>query len=132
VTTIPGASKFLNASTLANLKGVAAQSTDLLSSLSGAVDLLSVGRNNRVSGIGLSNSSRALTRDLLNKSSSNANGLFSATVGNTSTVEGLQKQVLALRASKSSRQLAESLQPIGTDDGSVSSSSTGTTIDKTA
>lgn len=110
MTSIPGASRFLGAATLANLKNLPAQSTDLLSSVAGSVSLLAVGRLNSVPGVGLSANARALNDQFLDKSSSNANGLFSATAGADSTLEGLQKQVLALRSSLSPDQVARSLR----------------------
>jgi hypothetical protein len=110
VATIPGASRFLNAATLAAKNGTPARADDLLSRFSGSASLLNVGRNNSVPGIGLSASSRALTQDLLNKSSQSANGLFSATVGAAATVEGLQTQILAIRSGLSIDQVAPSLR----------------------
>ena len=125
MSTIPGASKFLNSSTLANTKGLAAQTGSLLDRA--AIDILSVGRGNSIPGIGLSANSRALTQDLLNKSSQSANGLFSATAGADSTIEGLQKQIAALRSTLPVSQLAPGRT---IDNGGVSSSSTGTVVDE--
>lgn len=110
MTSIPGSTQFLNAATLAAKNGTPARSDDVLSRLSGAVSLLSVGRLNAVPGIGLSANSRALTQDLLNKSSQSANGLFSATVGADAMVEGMQTQILAIRSGLSIDQVAPSLR----------------------
>lgn len=107
---IIGASKYLGAATLANLKQLPAQSTDLLSSVASSISLLDVGRANQVKGIGLSASARAYNAEFLKNSNATANGLFSATAGADSTLEGLQKQVLALRSGMSPDRVAPSLR----------------------
>ncbi len=108
MTIIAGATRLLSAATLATQKGFSAQSASLLDNV--GLDLLSVGRNNRVSGIGLSANSRALTQEILDKSSGLANGLFSATAGADATLEGLQTQVLAIRSQLSADRVAPSLR----------------------
>lgn len=110
MTSIPGSSRYLGAATLANLKHLPAQSTDLLSSVAAGISLLDVGRMNAVKGVGLSPNARALNAAFLDKSSANANGLFSATAGADTTLEGLQKQVLAIRSSLSADRVAPSLR----------------------
>lgn len=107
---IPGASRYLGAATLANLRNLPAQATNLLSSVASGISLLDVGRMNAVKGVGLSANARLLNSQFLEKSSANANGLFSATAGADSTLEGLQKQVLALRSGLSPDRVAPSLR----------------------
>jgi hypothetical protein len=139
VTTIPGASQYLAASQYATKTGQAAASTSLADTMGSS--LLSVGRRLATTGIGLSDNARALTENYLNQASGNANNLFSAAIGNTATVEALQLQVLAIRASKSDSQLARSLLQVETDDGSIVDSDgnivsgpneTGTVVDEEA
>ena len=132
MTTIPGASRYLNASTLANTKGLSAQSTDLLSSVAGAVSLLNIGRGNAIPGIGLSAQSRELNRQFIENGKGNANGLFSATISMNETLENLQTQVLAIRARTPTSGLARNLLEIKTDDGTVISGATGQVVDSEA
>ncbi|MCC6597406.1 MAG: hypothetical protein IT559_01285 [Alphaproteobacteria bacterium] len=115
MTSIPGSSQYVNAARLANLQNRPAQSTNLLDSL-GAIGILEVGRRNAVKGVGISNNARALNADFLNKASSSANGLFSATVGISSTLDGLQKKVLALRSGLSIDRVAPSLRGDNVDE----------------
>lgn len=132
MTTIPGASQFLGAATLANTRGLSAQSPSLLGSSASTTSLLDAGRslygNN---GIGLSSRSRSLTSQLLQSTASEANALFSYAVGNSSTVEAAQTQIKALRAQTPTSQLARSLVQV-VDSGGVSASDTGQSVDTEA
>ncbi len=64
---------------------------------------------------GLSARARGLTNQYLSQSRGNMNALFSSTTGAGYTIEDMQKQILALRAQKSPRQLASSLLKIEPD-----------------
>lgn len=107
---IPGASRFTNAATLANLQNRAAQGPGSI--LGGtSVSLLDVGRGLQGdNGIGLSRSARALNRQFLNQSQGLFNSLFSSTRGNTSSVEQLQTQIRGLRASLPESQISPALR----------------------
>lgn len=100
--------------------------------------LLEAGRAN-MPGIGLSARARSLTSSYLQQSRGSLNALLSA--GTSSGVEGLQKQILALRASLSDTQLATNLRRGDTvqlsatrssflqqDSGQVTSSSRGNNL----
>ena len=126
--TIPGASQFLNASTLANVQGVAAQSPTLLGETSTA-SLLEAGRGLAVSGIGLSSSARALNQQFLDRSA-DVNALFSLGAGGDATIEGAQQQILALRGRLSDSQLAPGLR--SEDNGNAAASDLGQTVNQTA
>lgn len=126
MTTIAGASQYLNASTLANLKGRAAQSSNLIGSL-GTVDLLDVARSNNNSGIGLSSRARALNKQFLQSTSSNYNSLFSNTTSGYASIEQLQQQVLALRARLPNSAISD--KAFGQDDGGVGDSDKGNEVD---
>jgi len=132
VTTIPGASQFLGASTLANVRGLPAQSSTLLGTIGSVLSLLDVGRSlNANNGIGLSARSRQLTNQLLQSTASESNALFSYAVGGSSTVEAAQTQILALRAKTPTSKLARSLVEV-VDDGSVTKGETGQEVDTKA
>ncbi len=126
--TIAGASQYLNAATYSNLTGRAAQGSNLIGNL-GTVDLLDVARSNNNSGIGLSSRARALNKQFLQSTSSNYNSLFSSTNSAYLSVEQLQQQVLALRASLPDSSISKSANAFGQDDGSVAESDTGTEVD---
>lgn len=127
--TIPGASGFLNAATLANSRGIAAAQPSLLDGGFSAPDLLEVGRRINRNSVGLSSNARAANKRFLESSTTNFNAIFSLNVGTTSSVEALQQGILALRSGLSDNQIARSLRQ---DDGGVGSSATGSTIDTEA
>jgi len=135
--TIPGASGFLGASTLANTRGTpAAQATVLGEGGIGAVDILDIARSNVDNGIGLSASARTLNKQFLESSTTNFNAIFSLGLGASATVEGLQQQILAIRAGLPDSRIAPSLrtivEPVIEDDGGVSDSETGQEVDTEA
>ena len=104
---VAGASQFRNAAILANQQGIGAQSPQLLDGFS--LDLLSAGRNLfGNNGIGLSSAARALNNQILNNPEYNT--LLSLGAGSSATVEGLQQEILAIRAGKTDAQLAPSLR----------------------
>ncbi len=127
--TIAGASGFLNSATLANTRGIAAGQTSLLDGGFSAPDLLEVGRRINRNSVGLSGNARAVNKRFLESSASNFNAIFSLNVGTTSSVEALQQGILALRSGLSENQIARSLRQ---DDGGVSESDTGSTVDTEA
>lgn len=134
MTTIAGASGFLNAATLANARGVSAVQPSVLGEGGlGAVDILDIGRNaTGIDGIGLSSNARSLNKQFLESSSSNFNALFSLGVGTTSSVEGLQQQILALRSGLPESRLSAEARDLLSDDGSVAESDTGQEVDTEA
>lgn len=118
--TIPGASGYLNASTLANRQGVSAQSSNVLGVAEGATSLLDVGRSSLFdNGIGLSASARALNNQFIKSNADTFNAIFSLGLGSTATIEGLQQQILALRGnlpeSSLSREVLGDLEDVGSD-----------------
>lgn len=128
MTRVPGSSQFLNAATLANTRGLAAGSPSLLGDSN--ISLLDSGRRiSRNNGIGLSASSRAANRQLIESTRSESNALFSLAIGQGNSVQGAQTQILALRSQTPDSQLARSLQ---VDDGSFSAPTTGQEIDTEA
>lgn len=126
MTTIAGASQYLNASTYANLTGRASQGTSLISSL-GTVDLLDIARSNSSSGIGLSSRARALNKQFLNSTSSNYNSLFSSTNSAYLSIEQLQQQVLALRASLPGSSISDNARSLSSEE-----TEEGVALDKTS
>ena len=127
--TIVGASQFVNSAILANTQGRAASTSGLISNL-GTVDLLDVGRSvGGNNGIGLSKSARLANKQFLQSSTSTFNAIFSLGLGPGATVEGAQKQILALRSRFSADQLAPSLRQ---DDGGVAASENGQEVDTEA
>jgi len=124
---IVGSSQYLGAATLANLQGRAAQAPTLLDSF--GTDLLDIGKRINSSGLGVSSAARALNKQLLDNGDYKT--LLSLAVGAHATVEGLQQEILALRSTLPISQLDSSVveQP---DNGNVSASDTGQTIDTQA
>lgn len=108
--TIPGASGFLNAATLANTRGVAAGSSSLLNGGLSSPDLLDVGRRINRNNIGLSSNARAINKSFLSSSTSTFNAIFSLGVGTTSSIEALQQGILALRSQVSPNNLSRAVQ----------------------
>lgn len=134
--TIPGASQFLNAATLANQQGTPAQTTNIFSGQDSTTSLLAVGRAIAPDdGIGISAAARALNEQLLNNGES-INELFSLGAGSDATLEGAQQQILALRASTPESQLSREVlgesADVAEDDGGVSESETGQEVDTEA
>jgi len=130
---VAGASRFLATATLANVRGISpVENNSILGSGSGTLGLLDTGRgiggNN---GIGLSQRARALNNQFLSSTASTFNTVFSLGVGPDATVEGMQQQILALRAGKNDSQLAPSLRS-AVDDGGVASSANGRNVDTQA
>ena len=133
MTTIAGASGFLNAATLANVRGVSAVQPSVLGEGGiGAVDLLDIGRASAPRGIGLSPQARALNKTFLESSTSQFNALFSLGVGTTASIEGLQQQILALRSSVPESALSDAARELLNDDGGVSQGQTGQEVDTQA
>ncbi|MEM6780987.1 MAG: hypothetical protein AAF569_03900 [Pseudomonadota bacterium] len=112
MTSVPGASRFLNAATLANQQGLSPSTTSLLSNTAtSATSLLDAGRINN-NGIGLSASARAQTRQFLDATATGFNQIFSLNGVEFGTNESLQQKILALRASVPESKIAEDLRPI--------------------
>ncbi len=122
---VPGASRYLNSSILANTQGIAAVQTNIISDL-GDISLLDIGRANTVKGIGLSRQARLMNRQFLESSATQFNALFSLGLGPDATIEGAQQQILALRSKLSVNQVARSLVQ---DDGSILGSFASNEVD---
>ncbi len=132
MTTIPGASQFLNSATLANQQGLAAQQDSFLGTAAGSTSLLDIGRSSLFdNGIGLSSTARLLNTQQIEANSQSFNEIFSLGLGAAASVEGLQQEILALRANIPESGLARSLV-LESDDGGVAESETGQTIDTQA
>ena len=128
--TIPGASGFLNSATLANQQGIGAQTTTVLGESAAGLSILDVARTSAFdNGIGLSPEARRLNAQLIESNSGTFNQIFSLSLGATATIEGLQQQILAIRAGLSDSQLAPNLRQ---DTGEVAASDTGQTVDTEA
>lgn len=130
MTTIPGASRFLATSTLANSQGLPAQSSNFLGEATGGIGLLEIGRGNRVPGIGISSRARLLNAQQIDRSS-DINQLFSLSGGASATIEAAQIQIAALRSTAPASQLHSSVVEVE-DDGGVAASETGQNIDTEA
>lgn len=112
---VAGASRYMSSSMLAQ-RGVAAQNIDLISNL-GTVSLLDVGRAGQKDfGIGLSGRSRLLNKQFIESSASSFNAVFSLNVAGTSSIEGLQKQINALRSKLPASSLSREVRGILYDD----------------
>jgi len=131
MTTIAGASQFLNAATLANSQGLAAQAPSILDGSISSTSILDAGRSLVSSnGVGLSSSARSINDAFLNNTTE-INALLSLAVGPSATIEGLQGEILALRASLPASAIHRSVF-FDADNGSVSSSDLGTEVDEEA
>ncbi len=119
---VAGASQFLNASTLANSRGIAPSAPTVLSQNGSTASLLESGRNAlRVPGygFGVSSGARALNAQYLSQSESLGNQILSLGVGASATLEGAQQQILALRSRYSDDQLAPFLRTEESSNGSI-------------
>ena len=127
---IIGAAKFLNAATLANTRGVAPSTPNVLGENASVASVLDGARNTlAVPGIGLSSRSRALTAAFLNRTD-DINKMFSLGLGSGATIEGLQQQILALRAKLPLTELGASVLNVDVD--GVGAGSTGGNVDTEA
>lgn len=116
MTTISGASQYLNAATLANTQGLAAQAPTLLSQTSDATSILDnargiFGRN----GVGLSSSARQLNNSFIAQTGGLANSLLSLAAGVDSDVDGARQQILALRAKLPASAISRAVTGEGVD-----------------
>lgn len=110
---VSGASQYLNAAILANTKGQSPSIPTLLSQSTDTASILDDARSSMsIPGIGLSATSRSLTRSFLNRSA-DINALFSLGAGSDATIEGMQQQILALRATLPLSELHESVLKLG-------------------
>lgn len=111
---VAGASQYRYSAILANTQGRAAIQTNIGDFM--GVDMLDVGRSINRNGIGLSPRSRQLARQFMENTSGAFNQLFSVGMTQTSSVEAMQIQINALRATSSERGLARQFQRGGTVD----------------
>ena len=130
MTTIAGASQFLNAATLANGRGIAPSAPTVLSQGGDTASLLEAGRNAlRIGGFGISSGARAVNAQFLAQSQSLGNQILSLGIGTDATIEGAQQNILALRSRLSDNQIARFLRA---EDTATEDSTTGTIIDEEA
>lgn len=96
----------------------------------GTLNLLAVGKRLGAPGIGLSSQSRALADKFIKDTASTGNALFSAGLGASQSIESLQTQIKAIRASKSDSQLSSALR---SDNGKTAADENrGTNVDTEA
>lgn len=127
---IIGAAKFLNAATLANLRGTAPSTPNILGESNDVANVLDSARNTlSIPGIGASANARSLTKAFLNRTS-DINAMFSLGLGAGATIQGLQQQILALRASLPISELGASVLEF--DNGNAAAGNTGGTVDTEA
>ncbi len=106
---VAGASRFLNSATLANVRGIAPSTPNLLGTGGSTQNLLDTGRNINSSGIGISGSARAVNSQLIAQSQSGFNQIFSLNGVEFGTNETLQQQILSIRASLPESSLARGI-----------------------
>lgn len=110
MTTVAGASQYLNAAKIQNSKSkyasyINAGGTTLMNST--AVDILDIGRSTfGNNGIGMSASSRAYTKQFLNATKSGFNAIFGMSTINMSSIENMTMQINALRSKIPQSQLS--------------------------
>ena len=107
---VAGASAFRYSAILANTQQRSAQSASLLTEAAGGLSLLDVARSNRINGLGISSSARALNKQILSSSAGAFNQIFSAGAGGDDPVESARIQINALRSKLSDNELSPSLR----------------------
>jgi hypothetical protein len=113
VSRVPGATQFLNDAVLASRGRSVAP--DNIGNRIGS-DLLSAGKNLAVPGLGVSANARQLNAQQVENSKGLYNNLFSAGASGAGSIDGLQKEVLALRASLPDDAIAPSARGIAVDE----------------
>lgn len=102
MTTIAGASQYLNAAKIQNsnskyAKAINAGGTSLMTSAS--VDILDVGRSiYKNNGVGMSASSRAYAKQFLDATKTGFNAIFGMSTINVSSIENITLQINAIRS----------------------------------
>ena len=124
MTRIAGSSQYLNQARLAQKTGSAFDASNVLA-LTSSSSLLDAGRRGAVPGVGISARARALTNAMLDTNSSAYNQLFSLSGGVSATIDSAQIQIAGLRATT-----VLSRDVLIQDDGNVSSSNVGITVDE--
>ncbi|HPD83547.1 MAG: hypothetical protein R3D88_07920 [Alphaproteobacteria bacterium] len=97
MTAVAGSSRYANAATLANARGIAPSTPNVLGTGGSTVSLLDAGR--RDTGVGLSGRARAVTNQLISQSRSGFNQLFSLNGVEFGSTETLSQKIKAIRAS---------------------------------
>lgn len=113
MTTIPGASQYLNTVKVANAQGKTASAPTMLGGATGDLGngILSVGRQAYAgNGVGLSARSRAYANQFISAVKSGFNSIFGMSTIKTSSVENMLLQINALRAKTPDSQLAQSVR----------------------
>lgn len=133
MTTIAGASRFLNQAAYVAKVGTNFDTGNMITQSGLSGDLLEAGRGNRVRGLGLSSTARLLNKQQIDKSSE-INQLFSLTGGGSSTIEAAQTQIKALRSSVPFSRLNPELRAQLLDESAegTAAAETGREIDETA
>jgi hypothetical protein len=130
VTTIAGASRFLAASTLANVRGISPSTPSILGD-SGMSILDAAARPDN--GIGLSARARQFNANYLSESASSLNKILSLGTSALATNESMQQTILALRASVPQSQLSREIRGESVDTsatGTAADGASGTVIDE--
>ena len=109
MTSVAGASRYLAASTLANVRGLSPTTPSVLGDggLGGASILDGAYRPSN--GIGLSARARALTNSYLSSASSSINSILSLGTSEMGSTETMRQAILALRASMPESQLSRAV-----------------------
>jgi hypothetical protein len=106
MTSVAGASRYLSASTLANVRGLSPTTPSVLGDGGlGGVSILD-GAYRPSNGIGLSARARALTNSYLSQASSSLNTILSLSTSEMGSTEVMRQTILALRASVPESQLS--------------------------
>ncbi len=134
MTLVAGASRFVNQVAAAQFGGSSVSAPSILSESAafgaGASSMLESARSiNSGFGLGISSSARALNSQFFAQSKALGNQILSLSAGTDATSYGAQQEILAMRSRLSDSQLAPSLRSTAVDDGGVSSSDTGTSVD---
>ncbi len=114
MTTVAGASQYLNAAKIQNSNSkfagsINAAGTSLMSS--SAVDVLEIGRSSfDGNGVGMSARSRAYAKQFMNATKSGFNAIFGMSTIKTSSIEIMTMQINALRSKTPLSQLSEEVR----------------------
>lgn len=131
MTTIPGASRYLAASTLANVRGMSPSTPSILGDGGmGGANLLDLAYRPD-NGIGLSARARALSNSTMRNSNELLNKLLSLGTSEMSTMQSMQQKVLALRAGIPESQLSREIRGESIDNGAAAASTNGAVVNQT-
>lgn len=110
MTTVAGASRYLSASTLANVRGLSPTTPSILGDGGmGGASILD-GAYRPSNGIGLSARARALTNSYISSATSSLNSILSLGTSEMGSTETMRQAILALRASMPESQLSRTVR----------------------